>query len=148
MNIWRNLAAVSAGLIVSNAVFFLVGMIANRFYPTPPELMDPQTPEATALRVATTATNSLLLVLLGSSLGGFAGGITSGAISNDKRIAVVGTLAILLGLWGMYSLYVFFPARLWFPIGLLVSFPLCAGLGGIAATVLLKRQFVHACRQR
>lgn len=139
MNVWRNLAAVIAGLIVSNAVFFLVGMIANRFYPTPPELMDPQTPEITALRVATTATNSLLLVLLGSSLGGFAGGITSGVIANDKGIAVVSALAVLLSLWGMYALHVFFPARLWFPIGLLVLFPLCTGLGGIAAAVLLKR---------
>ena len=139
MNVLRSIAAVVTGLIVSNAVFFLVGTIANRLYPTPPELMDPQTPEATALRVATTATNSLILVVLGSALGGFTGGVTSGAIVKERAIVVVGIVAGVLCLWGLYSWYVFYPARLWFPVGLLISFPLFTSLGAIAVDILRKR---------
>ena len=139
MSVWRNIVAVIAGVIVSNMVFLLLGMVANRLYPTPPELMDPQTPEATALRVATTAASSLLLVLLGSALGGFVGGLIGGVVANEKTVAVVSVIAALLSLWGFYSLYVFYPARLWFPIGLLVSFPLFTFVGGFLTVLLQKR---------
>ena len=139
MSWWRTIVAVIAGLIASQGVFFLLGMLANRLYPTPPELMDPQTPEATALRVATTAANSLLLVLVGSALGGFAGGIIGGAVARERAIVAVGIIAGLLSLWGFYSWYVFYPARLWFPLGLLTLFPLFTGLGGFVTTLLPKR---------
>ena len=51
----RKILAVVLGVLVANVVFFLGSVAADRFYPTPPELMDPQTPEATALRVAAAA---------------------------------------------------------------------------------------------
>lgn len=139
MSWWRTIVAVIVGLIASQAVFFLLGVFANRLYPTPPELMDPQTPEATALRVATAAANSLLLVLLGSALGGFAGGIIGGAIARGRAIIAVGIIAGLLSIWGLYSLYVFYPARLWFPLGVLTLFPLFTCLGGFVTTLLPKR---------
>ena len=46
----RKMLAVVLGIIVGNGVFFLVGIVADRIYPTPPGLLDPQTPETTALR--------------------------------------------------------------------------------------------------
>ena len=129
----RTFLAVIVGVIVANVSFFLVSVVADRIYPTPSELMDPQTPEATALRVATAEAMGLLFVLLGSALGGFSGGLVGAAIARDKAILVACAIGGLLSLWALYSFYVFYPARLWFPIGMLVSFLLCSYLGGVVA---------------
>lgn len=83
----RKMLAVVLGIIVGNGVFFLVGIVADGIYPTPPELLDPQTPEATALRVATAEATGLLLVLLGSALGGFFGGIIGAAVAKERIVS-------------------------------------------------------------
>ena len=127
----RKLLAVVLGVIVGNVVFFLVSIVANRIYPTPPELMDPQTPEATALRVAAAEANGLLLVLLGSALGGLFGGIIGAKVAKERIVSVTSAIGGLLSLWAFYSFYVFYPARLWFPIGMLISFLLFSYLGGL-----------------
>ena len=127
----RKILAVVLGVIFGNSIFFLVGIAADRIYPTPPELLDPQTPEATALRVATAEATGLLLVLLGSALGGFLAGIIGAAVAKERIVSVTGAIGGLLSLWALYSLYIFFPARLWFPAGMLVSFLLFSHLGGL-----------------
>ncbi len=95
--------------------------------------MDPQTPEATALRVATAEAHGLLFVLLGSALGGFSGGVVGVKIAGEKASLIACAIGGLLSLWAFYSFYVFYPARLWFLIGMLVSFLLFSYLGGIVA---------------
>ena len=127
----RKLLAVILGVIVGNVVFFLVSIVADRIYPTPPELLDPQTPEATELRVATAEAKGLLLVLLGSALGGFLGSVIGAAVAKGKTFPVTSAIGGLLSLWAFYSIYVFYPARLWFPIGMLISFLLFSYLGGL-----------------
>ena len=128
----RKMLAVVLGIIVGNGVFFLVGIVADRIYPTPPELLDPQTPEATALRVATAEATGLLLVLLGSALGGFFAGISWRCRCKGKNsLCHQCHRRTTLALWALYSLYVFYPARLWFPIGMLISFLLFSYLGGL-----------------
>ena len=127
----RKILAVILGVIVGNVVFFLVGIVADRIYPTPPELLDPQTPEATALRVASAEATGLLLVLLGSALGGFFGGIIGAAVARERIVSVTSAIGGLLSLWALYSFYIFFPARLWFPAGMLISFLLFSYLGGL-----------------
>ena len=127
----RKILAVILGVIVGNVVFFLVGIVANRIYPTPPELLDPQTPEATALRVASAEATGLLLVLLGSALGGFFGGIIGAAVARERIVSVTSAIGGLLSLWALYSFYIFFPARLWFPAGMLISFLLFSYLGSL-----------------
>ena len=129
----RNILAVIGGLLVANVVFFLGSLVANALYPTPPELMDPQTPEATALRVASAETNSLVLLILGGALGGFLGGIVGAKLARDRTLAVTSAIGGLLTPWAIYSFYVFYPARLWFPIGMLVAFLVSTFLGGVVA---------------
>ncbi len=123
--------AVLLGVAAGNAVFFLVSIAADRFYPTPPELLNPQTPEVTALRVATAEAAGLVLVLLGSALGGFFAGVTGAVVAREKTATVTFAIGGLLSLWALYSFYIFFPARLWFPIGMLVSFLVFSYLGGL-----------------
>ena len=130
----RNILAVILGVIVANVVFFLGSLAADRFYPTPPELMDPQTPEATALRVASAETNGLVLVILAGALGGLAGGFIGAKVARGSRVAVTSAIGGLLSLWAAYSFYVFFPARLWFPIGMLVAFLVSTYVGGFIAS--------------
>ena len=88
----RKMLAVVLGIIVGNGVFFLVGIVADRIYPTPTELLDPQTPEATALRVATAEATGLLLVLLGSALGGFFAGIIGAAVAKERIVSVTSAI--------------------------------------------------------
>ncbi|MYB77604.1 MAG: hypothetical protein F4X83_11030, partial [Chloroflexi bacterium] len=52
----RKVLAVISGLLVANVVFFLGSLVAKGLYTTQPELMDPQTPAATALRGASAET--------------------------------------------------------------------------------------------
>ena len=135
----RKILAVVLGVIVGNGVFFLVGIVADRIYPTPPELLDPQTPAATALRVATAEATGLLLVLLGSAPGGLFAGIIGAVVARERIVSVTSAIGGLLALWAIYSLYVFFPARLWFPAGMLVSFLLFSYLGGLVIMQSKKR---------
>ena len=129
----RLLLAVVAGVVVANVVFFLASFVGEALYPTPPELLDPQTPEETAVRVEGARAGGLALVVVGSALGGLAGGVVAGMVARGRVVAVAVVVGALLSLWGVYSFYVFYPARLWFPIGLFVCFPLYSVLGGLAA---------------
>ena len=129
----RLLLAVVAGVLVANVVFLLVGFVGEALYPTPPESLDPQTPEETAARVEGASAGGLALVVVGSALGGLAGGVVAGVVARRRDVAVAVVVGALLSLWGVYSFYVFYPARLWFPIGLFVCFPLFSVLGGLAA---------------
>lgn len=136
----RNVLAVISGLLVANVVFLLGSLVANALYPTPPELMDPQTPESTALRVASAETNGLLLVIVAGALGGLVGGFIGAKVARGSRVAVTSAIGGLLSLWAVYSFYVFFPARLWFPIGMLVAFLISTYLGGLAARTSPKQE--------
>ena len=129
----RSAIGVVVGVIVANVIFFLGGMVAERAYPTPPELLDPQTAEATAERVDMAETGGLLLVLVGGALGGFVGGATGAKVAEGRGTGVVIVIGVLLALWGVYAFYVFYPQRLWFPIGLLIGFPVFCYLGGLVA---------------
>ena len=136
----RKILAVILGVIVGNVVFVLVGVVAERMYPTPPELLDPQTPEATALRVAKAEANGLLLVLLGGALGGLLGGMIGARVAMEKSVPVAIAIGGLLSIWAVYSLYVFYPQRLWFPGGMLIAFLLFSYLGGLVSNRLLAVQ--------
>ncbi len=128
----RRILAIILGLAFGNAVFFLVSLVAAQLYPPDPELVDPQTPEATAQRVDDADTNGLLLILLGGALGGLAAGVTVARIERERPVLAATGVAGLLAVWGCYSFYLFYPARLWFPIGLLVLMPLFCYLGTLA----------------
>ena len=136
----RKILAVVLGVLVANVVFFLGSVAADRFYPTPPELMDPQTPEATALRVAAAETNGLVLVILAAALGGLVGGFIGAKIAKGKTLAVTNAIGGLLSLWALYSFYVFYPARLWFPIGMLIAFLVSTYLGALVARKSLREE--------
>ena len=131
----RGILAVVIGVIVGNAVFLAAGVVSNAVYPTPPELMDPQTPEETAARVDAAETGGLVLVVLGSAIGGLAAGASGGYAARRQALLVAIALALLLSLsWGVYSFYVFYPAKLWFPAGLFAGFLLFTPVGGLIAT--------------
>ena len=131
MNTVRLLLAVVLGVVIAHVVFFLVVFAAEWLFPTPPELLDPQTAEETAARVEGARTGGLAMVVLGAALGGLAGGAVGGAVAKERTVVVAVVIGALLALWGVYSFYVFYPARLWFPIGLFVGFPLFSTLGGL-----------------
>lgn len=84
----RLLLAVVAGVVIANVVFLLVGFVGDALYPTPPELLDPQTPEETAARVEGAKAGGLALVVVGSALGGLAGGVVAGMVARGRAIAV------------------------------------------------------------
>lgn len=127
----RPVLAVVLGVVIAHVVFFLVGFAAEWLFPTPPELLDPQTAEETAARVEGARTGGLALVVLGAALGGLVGGAVGGMTARERAVVVAVVIGALLALWGVYSFYVFYPARLWFPIGLFIGFPLFATLGGL-----------------
>ena len=126
--------AVVVGVIVGNFVFLAAGGVSNDVYPTPPELMDPQTPEETTARVDAAQTGGLAQVVLGAAVGGLAAGASAGYVARRQALLVAVALAVLLSLsWGVYSFYVFYPARLWFPAGLFAGFLLFTPVGGLVA---------------
>ena len=130
----QGLLAIVVGVIVGNTAFLAVGAVSNAVYPTPPELMDPQTPEETAERVDAAQTGGLALVVLGAAVGGLAAGASAGYAARSQALRVAVALAVMLSLaWGVYSFYVFYPERLWFPAGLVAAFLLFTPLGGLIA---------------
>ena len=132
----RGFLAIVIGVIVGNFVFLAAGAVSNAVYPTPPELMDPQTPEETAERVDAAETGGLVLVVLGSALGGLAAGASAGYTARGQAVPATIALAALLSLaWGVSSFYVFYPERLWFPAGLFAGFLLFTPVGGLVSTL-------------
>ena len=137
---FKALLAILLAVVVAHVVFFAVGFAAEWLYPTPPELLDPQTPEETAARVEGARAGGLAMVLLGAALGGLVGGVAGALVAGRRALVVAVVAAALLSLWGVYSFYIFYPDRLWFPLGLFVGFPLFTVLGGLA--VAWRRQSV------
>ena len=97
----QGVLAIVVGVIVGNFVLLAGGAVSNAVYPTPPELMDPQTPEETAERVDAARTGGLALVVLGAALGGLAAGASAGYVARRQALPVAVVLAVLLALaWG------------------------------------------------
>ena len=130
----RKVLGVVLGVMVSTLVFLMSGFIANAIYPTPPELMDPATPEKVARRVASTPTMSWLLIMFGLALGAFLGGVIGARVAKGKEVWVTSAIGLVLSLWAFYTLYVVFPAVLWVPIGMLISVLVFSYLGGFVIT--------------
>ncbi len=128
----RMILAVISGAVVGSLIFFGFGFIANLISPTPPELMDPATPEAVELRVAFTSTATWLLTMFGLAVGAFAGGAVAAGIDKTSRILAASLTGSFLSLWALYTFYVVFPAVLWVPAGMLISALLFSYLGGTA----------------
>jgi hypothetical protein len=133
----RKILAVILGAVVGTIIFFIVGLIANAINPTPPDLMDPATPEAVALRVASTSTFTWLSTIFGLALGAFLGGAIGAKVAKEKIVRVTSAIGLVLSLWAFYTFYVVFPAVLWVPVVMLISVLLFSYLGGI---VIIKSQ--------
>ena len=133
----RKFLAVILGAAVATITLLMVGMIANAIYPTPPELMDPATPEAVALRVASAPMSTWLSTLFGLALGAFIGGVIGARVAKEKIVWVTTAIGLVVSLWAFYTFYVVFPAVLWVPIGMLISVFLFSYLGGY---VIIKSQ--------
>ncbi len=140
----RRIAAVILGAAAGTIVFFMAGIVANAIYPTPPELMDPATPEAVAQRVASVSTSTWLTTMLGLALGAFLGGVIGARVATERRIWVTSAIGLVLSLWAFYTFYVVFPAVLWVPIGMLISANLFAYLGGF---VVRQSQHTRSARE-
>ncbi len=126
----RNSVAVILGSVVGTIIFYIVGVIANAIHPTPPELMDPATPEAVAQRVASVSTSTWLTTLFGLALGAFSGGVIGARVAKEKTVWVTSAIGLVLSLWAFYTFYIVFPAVLWVPFGMLISALLFSYLGG------------------
>ena len=138
-NVWfRNVSAPIVGTVLGAAIFFLGGLMSTRIYPPPPELLNPQTPEANSLRVASADTNGLLIVLMGCVVGGFLGGAIAASVAKTRKALISLIVGILLSSWAVYAFYVFYPQRLWFPIGMLIGFAVSSFLGGLCNARLRK----------
>ncbi len=129
----RKTLAVLAGAIVGSVTLLIVGVIANAIQPTPPELMDPATPEAVARRVAAAPLSTWLSTIFGLALGAFLGGVIGARVAKENIVWVTSAIGLTLSLWALYTFYIVFPAVLWVPIGMLISALLFSYLGGYVA---------------
>lgn len=130
----RFILAVFIGAVVATMFFFMVGIMANAIHPTPPELMDPATPETVALRVASTPPGIWLSTIIGLALGAFLGGVMGAKVAKEKIVWVTSAIGLVLSLWAFYTFYVLFPAVLWVPMSMLISVILFSYLGGFVIT--------------
>ncbi|MAF11295.1 hypothetical protein CMK11_12660 [Candidatus Poribacteria bacterium] len=128
----RKIVAVILGAVVGSACLLMAGAIHNAIDPTPPELMDPATPEAVAQRVAHTTTMTWLVVIAGLALGAFLGGVVGAEVAGERTTRVTGSIGMLLSSWAVYTFWVVFPEVLWAPAGMLVAALVCSHLGGMA----------------
>jgi hypothetical protein len=129
----RKILSIILGAIIASIILFLVGMIANSLQPTPPELMDPQTPQAVAKRVAATTSLTWISTIFGLSLGAFVGGIAGSIIAKGHVKWVSLGIGILLSLWAFYTFYIVYPKVLWVPFVMLICVFLFSYLGGALA---------------
>ena len=81
-----------------------------------------------------------MLVILAGALGGLVGGFIGAKVAKGSTVAVTSAIGGLLSLWALYSFYVFYPARLWFPLGMLIAFLVSTFLGGLAARKSLREE--------
>ena len=128
----RKFVAVILGAIVGTIALFMVGVIANAIHPTPPELMDPATPEAVSQRVAFTSTSTWLSTIFALALGAFFGGVVGARVAKERIVWVTSAIGVALSLWAFYTFYVVFPAVIWVPVCMLISALLFSYLGGFA----------------
>jgi hypothetical protein len=126
----RRLFAVVSGALAASLVLLLVGVIANAINPTPPELMDPKTPEEVARRVASATTFTWISTIGGLALGAFFGGVLGALIAREKVTRITWLIGLVLSLWAFYTFYIVFPAVLWVPAIMLISVFLFSYLGG------------------
>lgn len=126
----RKILAIAAGALIGSLTLLLIGAIANTISPTPPELMDPATPEAVAQRVNGTSLSTWLTVILGLALGAFLGGAAGAGIARAKTGRVASGVGLLLSLWAFYTLYVVYPEQLWVPLAMLIVVFVFSNLGG------------------
>lgn len=126
----KNLIAIIVGAVVGSAVLLIVGSIANAIQPTPPEMMDPDSPEAVAERVAAATKFTWISTIVGLALGAFVGGFIGGKIAKEMPTKVSLGIGLLLATWAFYTFYIVYPAVLWVPIVMLISVFLFAYLGG------------------
>jgi len=127
----RKILAVILGAVVASIILFMIGMIANAINPTPPELMDPATPEAVAKRVESAPLFTWISTIFGLTLGAFFGGVTGALIAKEKIVWVTSGISLVLSPWAFYTFYIVFPAVLWVPFGMLISILVFPYLGGI-----------------
>lgn len=136
----RKILAVILGVVVGTIIFFMVGVIANAIQPTPPELMDPATPEAVAKRVASATMFTWLSTIFGLSLGAFSGGMIGVKVAPKKIVWVTSAIGLVFSLWAFYTFFIVFPAVLWVPIAMLISALLFSYLGGVVITQSQKKE--------
>lgn len=127
----RKILAVILGAVVGTIILFIVGFIANSIQPTPPELMDPASPEAVAQRVDYATTFTWLSTIFGLALGAFLGGILGAIVAKGKIVLVTSAIGLVLSPWAFYTFYIVFPAVLWVPVAMLISVLLFSYLGGV-----------------
>ena len=127
----RKILAVILGAVVGTIILFIVGFIANSIQPTPPELMDPATPEAVAQRVDYATTFTWLSTIFGLALGAFLGSILGAIVAKEKIVWVTSAIGLVLSPWAFYTFYIVFPAVLWVPVAMLISVLLFSYLGGV-----------------
>jgi hypothetical protein len=140
----RKILAIILGAVVGTITLFIAGVIANAIQPTPPELMDPTTPEAVARRVASTTTFAWLSTIFGLALGAFLGGIIGAGVGREKIFLITSAIGLVLSLWAFYTFYVVFPAVLWVPVVMFISVFLFSYLGGV---VIMKSQQKKTARK-
>ena len=129
----RPILAVLLGVAIGNATLLAVGCIANSISPTPPELMDPATPEAVAERVAAATNFTWLSTIFGLGLGAFVGGLIGARVDIEKALGITSTIGVVLSLWAVYTFYIVFPAVMWVPFAMLIASLLFSYLGGLVA---------------
>ena len=136
----RKILAVILGVAVATVIFFMIGVIDDALRPVPRELMDPATPEAVALRVASTPTSKWLVVMFGLALGAFLGGITGATVAREETVWVTSAIGLGLSPWAFYAFYVVFPAVVWVPTVMLISVFLFSYLGGFVVVQSQQRK--------
>ena len=99
----RKIIVVIVGGVGGTIIFFMVGLIANAIQPTPPELMDPATPEAVAQRVASATTFTWLSTIFGFALGAFLGGTIGAKVAKEKIVWVTSAIGLVFSLWAFYT---------------------------------------------
>ncbi|MDH3649761.1 MAG: hypothetical protein OEQ53_08760 [Saprospiraceae bacterium] len=109
----------------------MVGVVADVIQPTPPELMDPATPEAVAKRVDSAPLFTWLSTIFGLALGAFFGGMIGAKVAVERIVWVTSAVGLMLSLWAFYTLYIVFPTVIWVPIAMLICVFLFSYLGGV-----------------
>ena len=99
----RKILAVILGAVVGTTTLLPIGFIANTLQPTPPELMDPATPEAVAQRVAFASTFTWFSTIFGLALGAFLGGVIGALVAKEKIVRVTSAIGLVLSLWAVYT---------------------------------------------